>query len=122
MARPMRSIDLDLPPDDNDGEPIPESKYVALQQELLNRFGGVTSVRRQFALQDVWQFHADRSPIIRLVTQQGAEAGFLEVAVGGQCFVHPALGRDDERDAVGQRPSLVALLSEQLRAAVLTLR
>jgi hypothetical protein len=38
MARPIRSIDLYLPLDYNDSEPIPESKYVALQQELLTRF------------------------------------------------------------------------------------
>jgi hypothetical protein len=54
MARPIRSIDLYLPLDYNDGEPIPESKYVALQQELLTRFGGVTSVERQFPLQGLW--------------------------------------------------------------------
>ena len=55
MARPIRSIEIYLPLDYNDGRPIPESKYVALQQELLNRFGGVTSVQRQFPLQGVWQ-------------------------------------------------------------------
>lgn len=37
MARPIRSIEVYLPLDSNDGRPIPESKYVALQQELLNR-------------------------------------------------------------------------------------
>jgi hypothetical protein len=46
MARPIRSIEIYLPLDYNDGRPIPESKYVALQQELLTRFGGVTSVQR----------------------------------------------------------------------------
>src|ERR1700693_3671008 len=55
MARPIRSIDLYLPLDDNDEERIPESKYVALQRELLSRLGGVTSVQRQFPLQGVWQ-------------------------------------------------------------------
>ena len=35
--------------------PIPESKYVALQEEWLNRFGGVTSIHRQFPLQGIWQ-------------------------------------------------------------------
>jgi len=55
MARPIRSIEIYLPLDTNDGQPIPESKFVALQQELLNRFGGVTSVQRQFPLQGVWQ-------------------------------------------------------------------
>src|SRR5437870_5331935 len=55
MARPIRSIEIYLPLDYNDGRPIPESKYIALQQELLSRFGGVTTVQRQFPLQGVWQ-------------------------------------------------------------------
>jgi len=33
----------------------PGSKYVPLQQELLGRFGGVTSAQGQFPLQGVWQ-------------------------------------------------------------------
>ena len=59
MARPIRNIDVYLPLDYNDGRPIPESKYVSLQQELLNRFGGVTSVQRQFPLQGVWRSGTD---------------------------------------------------------------
>jgi hypothetical protein len=55
MARPARCIEIYLPLDYNDGSSIPASKYVSLQQELLNRFGGVTSVQRQFPLQGVWQ-------------------------------------------------------------------
>jgi hypothetical protein len=55
MARPIRSIEIYLPLDYNDGRPIPESRYVSLQQELLSRFGGVTSVQRQFPLQGIWQ-------------------------------------------------------------------
>jgi hypothetical protein len=55
MARPIRSIEIYLPLDYNNGRPIPESKYISLQQELLNRFGGVTSVQRQFPLHGVWQ-------------------------------------------------------------------
>jgi hypothetical protein len=55
MIRPIRSIEINLPLDHNDGRPIPESKYLSLQQELLNRFGGVTSVQRQFPLQGAWK-------------------------------------------------------------------
>ena len=55
MARPIRNIEIYLPLDYNDGRPIPESKYFSLQQGLLNRFGGMTSVQRQFPLQGVWQ-------------------------------------------------------------------
>ncbi len=55
MPRPIRSIDIYLPLDYNDGRAIPESKYLALQEELLRRFGGVTSTQRQFPLQGVWR-------------------------------------------------------------------
>ena len=55
MARPIRSIDIYLPLEFNDGRLIPESKYLSLQEELLGRFGGVTSTQRQFPLQGVWQ-------------------------------------------------------------------
>lgn len=55
MARPIRSIEIYLSLDFNNGEPIPESKYTSFQSELLGRFGGVTSVQRQFPLQGVWQ-------------------------------------------------------------------
>ena len=59
MPRPIRSIEIYLPLDYNDGRPVPESKYISLQQELLDHFGGVTSVQRQFPLQGVWQSGAD---------------------------------------------------------------
>jgi hypothetical protein len=59
MARPISCIEIYVPLDSNDGRPIPESKYVSLQQELLNRFGGVTSVQRQFPLQGVWKSATD---------------------------------------------------------------
>lgn len=55
MVRPIRGIEIYVPLDYNDGRPIPESKYVSLQHDLLTRFGGVTSVQRQFPLQGVWQ-------------------------------------------------------------------
>ncbi len=55
MARPIRNIEIYLPLDFNDGRPIPESRYASLLHELLNRFGGVTSVQRHFPLQGVWK-------------------------------------------------------------------
>lgn len=57
MARPIRSVDVYLPLDYNDGRLIEEAKFVALQRELLQRFGGVTSTQRQFPLQGLWQAH-----------------------------------------------------------------
>lgn len=59
MARPIRSIEIYLPLDYNDGRPIPEARYVSLQRELLERFGGVTSTQRQFPLRGVWQSGAE---------------------------------------------------------------
>ncbi len=59
MARPVRSIEIFLPLDFNDGEPIPASRYVSIQRELLQRFGGVTSVQRDFPLQGIWQAGGD---------------------------------------------------------------
>jgi hypothetical protein len=55
MARPIKSIDIYLPLDYNDGRTIPETRFVSLQEELLSRFGGVTSVQRQFPLQGLWR-------------------------------------------------------------------
>lgn len=54
MAKPIRGIEIYLPLDFNNGEPIPESKFMSLQRELLARFGGVTSVQKQFPLKGVW--------------------------------------------------------------------
>jgi hypothetical protein len=55
MARPIRGIEVFLPLDYNDGRPIPASKFTAVQEELLARFGGVTSMQRQFPLQGIWK-------------------------------------------------------------------
>ena len=54
MARPIRGIYIYLPLTYNDGGPIPDSKFNSLEDELLERFGGVTVVQRQFPLQGVW--------------------------------------------------------------------
>ena len=55
MARPIRSIEIYLPLDYNDGRPSEVGKFVSLQHELLNRFDGVTSTQRQFPLQGLWK-------------------------------------------------------------------
>src|SRR5205807_2429950 len=54
MAKPIRGIEIFLPLEYNDGEPIPASKFMALEDELLERFGGVTCMQRQFPLRGVW--------------------------------------------------------------------
>jgi hypothetical protein len=58
MPRPIRGIEIYLPLDYNDGAPIEESKFIGLQQELLARFGGVTSIQREFPLQGLWRTRA----------------------------------------------------------------
>jgi hypothetical protein len=50
VPRQIRTIEIYLPLDYNDGRPMEESKYVHLEDELLTRFGGVTSIQRQFPL------------------------------------------------------------------------
>jgi hypothetical protein len=54
MARPIRSIEIYLPLEFNDGRLIPESKYVSVEDELLSRYGGVTAIQREFPLRGVW--------------------------------------------------------------------
>jgi hypothetical protein len=55
VPRPIRAIDIYLPLDYNDGQPIEGQKFVRLEDELLLRFGGVTSTQRQFPLKGLWQ-------------------------------------------------------------------
>lgn len=55
MPRPIRSVEIYLPLDYNDGQPVEEAKFVSLQRELVQRFGGATSTHRQFPLQGWWQ-------------------------------------------------------------------
>jgi hypothetical protein len=55
MPRPIKSIDIYLPLDYNDGRPIEQSKFIVLQLQLLRRFGGVTSTQRAFPLQGLWK-------------------------------------------------------------------
>jgi hypothetical protein len=62
MPRPIRSIDIYLPLDYNDGHPIQESKYVFLEDEPLVRFGGVTSTQRQFPLRGIWRSESQVFP------------------------------------------------------------
>ncbi len=55
MARQIRSITIYLPLEFNDQRPIPETKFITLQRQLLKRYGGVTSTQRQFPLEGAWQ-------------------------------------------------------------------
>jgi hypothetical protein len=59
VPRPIKCIDIYLPLDYNDGRPIEEIKFVALQEQLLTRFDGVTSTMRHFPLQGLWRRQAE---------------------------------------------------------------
>lgn len=55
MAKPARRYDLYLPLADNDGRPFANEKFVAVEQRLLEHFGGLTSHHREFPLRGIWQ-------------------------------------------------------------------
>jgi hypothetical protein len=55
VPRPIKAIEIYLPLDYNDGRPIEAAKYVRLEDELLEHFGGVTSTQRLFPLRGLWQ-------------------------------------------------------------------
>jgi hypothetical protein len=58
MPRPIRSIEIHFPLDYNDGRPIEEPKFATLEDELLDRFGGVTSIQKDFPLRGLWRSEA----------------------------------------------------------------
>src|SRR5438132_9261874 len=45
--------------------------------------------------------------------KQGPEAGLNEMVIRGERLLEPALFHDDDRDAIDQRPVLVAAFAEQ---------
>jgi hypothetical protein len=55
VPRPIKNIDIYLPVEYNDGRPIEVAKFVTIEDELLDRFGGVTSIQRHFPLRGLWQ-------------------------------------------------------------------
>jgi hypothetical protein len=58
VPRPIRRIEIYLPLDYNDGRPIEDSKFIHLEDDLLDRFEGLTAVQRQFPLQGLWRSHS----------------------------------------------------------------
>ncbi|GEM_PF-1670353 len=55
MPRRIRHIDIYLPLEHNDGAAVAESFYVALGDEILERFGGYTVNQRKFPLKGIWK-------------------------------------------------------------------
>ena len=55
MAKAGRRYDIYLPLTFNDGRPIPRVHHIRVERQLLARFAGVTSLRREFPMRGVWQ-------------------------------------------------------------------
>jgi hypothetical protein len=50
-----RRYDFYLPLTFNDGRTIERHKFMALEETLMDRFQGITSQRREFPFQGIWQ-------------------------------------------------------------------
>jgi hypothetical protein len=55
MSRSARRYDVYLPLTDNEGQPIPDAIFDSVDQRLVARFGGLTSLQRDFPLRGIWQ-------------------------------------------------------------------
>ncbi len=55
MARSARRYDLYLPLTYNDGRPVEDEKFDAVERRLLVQFGGLTAQQRDFPLRGIWQ-------------------------------------------------------------------
>jgi hypothetical protein len=55
MARAARRYDIFLPLAFNDGRPISDETFEAVDNKLLERFGGVTAQLRDFPLRGAWR-------------------------------------------------------------------
>jgi hypothetical protein len=53
--QPSRRYEVYLPLEYNDGTPIEPGKFLALQQEFLQRFSGLTQVAKEFPLRGIWR-------------------------------------------------------------------
>ena len=64
MAKSARRYDIYLPLTFNDGRAIPDERFDAVEDQLLGRFGGVTSLQRKFPLRGIWQGTSLSRPVI----------------------------------------------------------
>ena len=55
MPVPARQYEVYLPIEYNDLTPIEDEAYDQIEQDLLQRFGGVTQIRRSNPLRGIWQ-------------------------------------------------------------------
>jgi len=82
MARSARRYDLFLPIAYNDGRPIEDEKFDALEQILLLHFRGFTFQRREFPMKGVWQgktrlYYDPVVMIIILDVRRGGSSAFV---------------------------------------------
>ena len=54
MPRESRKYDFYLPLRYNDGQDIEREKLDQVERELFSRFGGLTSIKRDFPLRGIW--------------------------------------------------------------------
>jgi len=55
MPKAARRYDIYLPLNHNDGRPTDAKRFDFVEERLLERFGGVTSLHRQFPLRGIWR-------------------------------------------------------------------
>ena len=54
LPKQARRYDIYLPLLYNNGTDIEEEKFVQVQRELFRKFGGLTSIKREFPLRGIW--------------------------------------------------------------------
>lgn len=60
MPKPAQRYDIYLPIRYNDGREIENEKFLQLHDELIERFGGVTSIKQTNPLQGIWRYQEQR--------------------------------------------------------------
>jgi hypothetical protein len=55
MSKSARRYDVYLPLTYNDGRPVEDDKFDAVERRLLAQFGGLTAQQRDFPLRGIWQ-------------------------------------------------------------------
>ena len=55
MPKSARRYDIYFPLKTNEGQSIPRVRFVAVEYQLVEQFGGITAQRREFPLQGIWQ-------------------------------------------------------------------
>jgi hypothetical protein len=75
MSSIARQYEIFLPILYNDGTEIEQENFDVIEQELVERFGGVTSVQRQFPLRGIWrgekQIFLDKIVVVTVVDFTG---------------------------------------------------